>query len=148
MAFAKIYIGDSQTMAAEAGVLGTPFIRFNDFVGRIGYLNELENKYKLGFGIRPSEPEKLFSMISYLLDLKSTHEVFLKRRIEMLKDKIDYNRFLNWYIEKYPLSKSIMTQNPAYQMNFASVPRIEIGIKKPVEQSEKNPLKVITLNQA
>ena len=33
MSFASIYIGDSQTMAAEAGVLGTPFIRFNDFVG-------------------------------------------------------------------------------------------------------------------
>jgi len=38
MAFASLYIGDSQTMAAEAGVLGVPFVRFNDFVGRIGYL--------------------------------------------------------------------------------------------------------------
>ena len=35
MAFADLYIGDSQTTAAEAGVLGIPFIRFNDFVGRI-----------------------------------------------------------------------------------------------------------------
>ena len=34
MAFASLYIGDSQTMAAEAGVLGVPFVRFNDFVGR------------------------------------------------------------------------------------------------------------------
>ena len=42
MAFASLYIGDSQTMAAEAGVLGVPFVRFNDFVGRIGYLRELE----------------------------------------------------------------------------------------------------------
>ena len=52
MAHAKFYIGDSQTMAAESGVLGIPFIRFNDFVGRISYLEELENKYKLGFGIK------------------------------------------------------------------------------------------------
>lgn len=42
MAFASLYIGDSQTMAAEAGVLGTPFVRFNDFVGRLSYLHELE----------------------------------------------------------------------------------------------------------
>ena len=39
MAHASLYIGDSQTMAAEAGVLGVPFIRCNDFVGRIGYLD-------------------------------------------------------------------------------------------------------------
>ena len=45
MAFASLYIGDSQTMAAESGVLGVPFVRFNGFVGRLGYLNELENKY-------------------------------------------------------------------------------------------------------
>ena len=42
MAFASLYIGDSQTMAAEAGVLGVPFVRFNDFVGRLSYLHELE----------------------------------------------------------------------------------------------------------
>lgn len=35
MAFASLYIGDSQTMAAEAGVVGTPFVRLNDFVGTI-----------------------------------------------------------------------------------------------------------------
>ena len=52
MAFAKMYIGDSQTMAAEAGVLGTPFVRFNDFVGRIGYLRELEDVYNLGYGVK------------------------------------------------------------------------------------------------
>ena len=52
MAFASLYIGDSQTMAAEAGVLGVPFVRFNDFVGRIGYLRELEDVYELGYGIK------------------------------------------------------------------------------------------------
>ena len=52
MVFASIYIGDSQTMAAESGVLGVPFIRFNDFVGKIGYLRDLEDNYKLGFGIK------------------------------------------------------------------------------------------------
>ena len=51
MVFASLYIGDSQTMSAEAGVLGVPFVRFNDFVGRIGYLRELEDTYELGYGI-------------------------------------------------------------------------------------------------
>ena len=34
--FADIFISDSQTMTAEAAVLGTPSIRYNDFVGRLG----------------------------------------------------------------------------------------------------------------
>ena len=54
MAFASLYIGDSQTMAAEAGFLGVPFVRFNDFVGSIGYLRELEDVYELGYGIHAS----------------------------------------------------------------------------------------------
>jgi predicted glycosyltransferase len=33
-----LYIGDSQTMAAEAAVLGIPSIRFNSFVGKLVYL--------------------------------------------------------------------------------------------------------------
>ena len=58
MAFASLYIGDSQTMAAEAGVLGVPFVRFNDFVGRIGSLRELEDVYRLGFGVHASPLER------------------------------------------------------------------------------------------
>ncbi len=48
--YADLYIGDSQTIAAEKAVLGTPALRFNDFVGKIGYLEELEHKYGLTFG--------------------------------------------------------------------------------------------------
>jgi predicted glycosyltransferase len=33
MYFSQIYIGDSQSMATEATLLGTPSIRFNTFVG-------------------------------------------------------------------------------------------------------------------
>ena len=51
MVFSSLYFGDSQTMAAEAWVLGVPFVRFNDFVGRTGYLRELEDVYELGYGI-------------------------------------------------------------------------------------------------
>ena len=41
--FAEMFIGDSQTMAAEAAVLGTPSLRFSDFTGKLNYLNELES---------------------------------------------------------------------------------------------------------
>jgi predicted glycosyltransferase len=118
MAFASLYIGDSQTMAAEAGVLGVPFVRFNDFVGRLGYLRELEEDYKLGFGIKTNETERLYAVISELVAMPDRHEVFRQRRQKMLSEKIDYAQFLTWFIENYPESKQIMKENPDYQYKF------------------------------
>lgn len=118
MHFAQMYIGDSQTMAAEAAVLGTPSLRFNDFVGRLGYLEELEHVYGLTCGVKPSEPEKLFEKIDeYLAQSKLKEDWQLKRQI-MLKDKIDTTKFFIWFLENYPNSAKIMRENPEYQYNF------------------------------
>lgn len=118
MAFASIVIADSQTMSAESGILGTPFIRFNDFAGKIGYLRELEDVYQLGFGIRTNEVEKLYSAIDTLLNMPNREDIFQKRREKMLSEKIDVTAFFTWFIENYPESKKTMLQNPDYQFNF------------------------------
>lgn len=123
MAFASLYIGDSQTMAAEAGVLGTPFVRYNDFVGRIGYLDELEDPqtkqyvdylhldhhYNLGVGIRASEEgskERLYATVERMVALtpEERTRIYGERREKMLSEKIDYAKFLTWFIENYPSS--------------------------------------------
>ena len=124
MAFASLYIGDSQTMAAEAGVLGVPFVRFNDFVGRIGYLRELEDVYELGYGIhatplasdspirradgsaQPSGVEELHKRVEQLVAMPSEERraTFQSRREKMLSDKIDCAKFLTYFIEQYPQS--------------------------------------------
>lgn len=118
MAFADLYVGDSQTMAAEAGVLGVPFVRFNSFVGRIGYLRELEDTYQLGYGILPDEKEKLYQTIEKLIAMTDRKEVYQQRRQQMLAEKIDYAKFMTWFIEQYPESKNIMRDNPSYQYSF------------------------------
>lgn len=118
MAFAQLYIGDSQTMAAESGVLGVPFVRFNDFVGKIGYLRELEDVYHLGYGIKTDEVERLYNTVDDLLSMPNRVEVFQERRQKMLSEKIDYAQFLTWFIENYPESKQIMKENPDYQYRF------------------------------
>lgn len=118
MAFASLYIGDSQTMAAEAGVLGTPFVRFNDFVGRLSYLNELENDYQLGFGHKTNDIEGFYASIQRWLDMPDRKSVCAKRRQKMLAEKIDYAHFLTWFIEQYPQSVRIMKENPDYQLRF------------------------------
>lgn len=109
MAFASLYIGDSQTMAAEAGVLGVPFVRFNDFVGRIGYLRELEDVYELGYGIKASAEgsvERLCNRVQELvaMDAEKRRTVFQERRERMLNEKIDCAKFLTYFIENYPQS--------------------------------------------
>ena len=116
--FADMYIGDSQTMAAEAAVLGTPSLRFNDFVGKLEYLEELEHKYGLTYGIKTSEPEKLYEKIKKILSIPNLKEVWQKRRKKMLSEKINVTDFMVWFIENYPKSKEVMQRNPDYQFKF------------------------------
>jgi uncharacterized protein len=118
LTFATIYIGDSQTMAAEAATLGTPSIRFNDFVGKLGYLEELEHKYGLTYGIKTSDADKLLQKIDELLAITNLKVEWQRRRKKMLSDKIDVTAFFVWFVENYPLSLKIMKDNPNYQFNF------------------------------
>ncbi len=118
LAFASLFIGDSQTMAAEAGVLGTPFVRFNDFVGRLSYLDELENVYHLGNGHVTSDVDGFFDSIHHWLDTPDRKTICAERRQRMLADKIDFARFLTWFLEEYPDSKRIMFDTPDFQFRF------------------------------
>lgn len=106
MAFATLYIGDSQSMANEAAMLGVPSLRFNDFVGekKIGVMEEMENVYGLTYGISSHEPKKLYAKIEELLAMPNLREEFQKRRQKMLSEKIDVTAFLTWFIENYPQS--------------------------------------------
>ena len=97
--FASMYIGDSQTMAAEAAVLGTPSIRFNDFVGKLGYLEELEHQYHLTIGIPTHQPELLLAKIDELLANPSLQSIFQQRKEEMLKNCEDVaNLWFNYLL--------------------------------------------------
>ncbi len=120
IAFASLYIGDSQTMAAEAGVLGTPFVRVNDFVGRIGYLAEIEDTYELGFGIKPNQSEQLLETVRELVSTENIKEIFSIRKDKMLEEKIDVAQFMTWFVENYPESVKTMQEDPEYQYRFRS----------------------------
>lgn len=118
LAFAKLYIGDSQSMAVEAAMLGTPSLRFNDFAGKIGVLEELEHKYELTCAIPSSNPQRLYDKVEEWLADSDLKEVFQARHQRMLSDKIDVTAFFTWFIENYPESRKIMMANPEYQWRF------------------------------
>jgi predicted glycosyltransferase len=118
LSFAQFLISDSQTMSAEAGVLGTPYIRFNDFVDKISYLAELENTYKLGVGIKTKDKEKLFTQVENFLNNKNLKEEWALKRKKMLDDKIDLTAFMVWLFENYPKSIDMFNVNPHLQNQF------------------------------
>lgn len=88
LAFAEFFVGDSQTMAAEAAVLGTPALRLNDFAGRVSYLAELE-RYGLAFSFRPGEEHLLIKKLDSMLCNPSLADEFKLKKEKMLVDKID-----------------------------------------------------------
>jgi len=101
LAFASMLIGDSQTMCAESGLLGTPFIRFNDFVGKIGYLNEIENEYLLGFGIETKYPEKVIEKAKEIIKMPNVKEEWQKRKDRIFSEKVDTTEFYtNLFIQQ------------------------------------------------
>lgn len=93
MAFSQMYIGDSQTMAAEAAVLGIPSIRFNDFVGKLSYLEELEHKFQVTKGISAGNPEELLTYIEFLLSQRELLSDWQRKRNIMLNETIDVVEF-------------------------------------------------------
>lgn len=99
MAFATLYIGDSQSMAVEAAMLGTPSIRFNDFAGKIGVLEELEKKYQLTIGIPSDEPLRLYKTVEELVSNNNLCGIYHDRRAKMLEEKIDVTTFFTQFIE-------------------------------------------------
>jgi predicted glycosyltransferase len=116
--YARLLVGDSQTMTTEAALLGTPVIRSNSFVGEndMGNFIELEKKYGLIYNI-PDPRDASRKAIDILRDaqFKSSLE---RNRAAMLKEKIDVNRFMIWFVEEYPESFFELQQNPDLQYRF------------------------------
>jgi len=102
--YATMFIGDSQTMASEAAVLGTPSIRCNTFVRRISYLDEQEDEYGLTYGFKPENFDNLLMKIEELLNTESLKTGWQEKRAKMLMDKIDFTQFLCNFVERYPES--------------------------------------------
>ncbi|MCH7973580.1 MAG: DUF354 domain-containing protein [Bacteroidetes bacterium] len=94
LAYSDLFISDSQSMTVEAAMLGTSSIRFNTFVGKISVLNELEQKYKLTFGISNEYPELLIKKVEQLLNQENLKKEFIDRRNQMLLDKISLTDFM------------------------------------------------------
>jgi len=90
LAFASLCVGDSQTLIAEAAVLGVPNLRCNSFVGRLAYLEELEKKWGLTRGIAVKEADTLIAVATeWLTRLPELKREMQQRRGRMLAASVD-----------------------------------------------------------
>jgi predicted glycosyltransferase len=99
MAFAKIFIGDSQSMNVEAAILGVPSLRINSFADRCSILQELENKYQLTYAYFPNQEKEIFKKINLWLSDENLRSKWEQKRQQMLNDKIDVTAWMVDYIE-------------------------------------------------
>ena len=116
--YADLLVADSQSMCHEAALMGTPSIRFNDFVGKIGVLNELEKKHNLAIGIKPGSPEELMEKIEEIISNVEYKNMLRKKAKQINSNSINLTAFAVWFIENYPSSFQILQNNPEYQENF------------------------------
>lgn len=116
--YAHLFVGDSQTMTTESGIIGTPAIRCNSFVGEndMGNFIELENKYGLIFNY--GHPGKAIDKAIDIINTRGLKSQWFEKRKKLLSDKINITQFMVWLIENYPKSCLEIKNNPGIQYSF------------------------------
>ena len=61
-----------------------------------------EVHYSLGYGHKTADVEGFFASIERWLAMPDRKAVCAERREKMLSEKVDYAKFLTWFIENYP----------------------------------------------
>ena len=97
LAHAALVVGDSQTVAAEAAVLGIPNLRVSSFSGRLPYLNELEHRYRLTRSFRPEKERDLLEALPSPRQLDALRQSYRERSRKLWQDKIN---LVDWYVER------------------------------------------------
>jgi len=118
LSFAKLVVADTQTMVTEAGILGTPAIRCNSFVGKNDMANftELEKKYELIFNYRNAN-DAIQKAIELVQDPDTNKKWENKKKI-LFNENINLTAFMIWFIEHFPKSYIEMKENPKIQNKF------------------------------
>ena len=98
MAFTRLYIGESATMASECAVLGTPAI-YAAMTGR-GYTDEQEHRFGLVKNVAHLEWKSVKSAIDDMLSQGPSF--YAQKRKKLLEEKTDVANFVAELVETYP----------------------------------------------
>jgi len=112
--YATLLFGESGAMTAECAILGTPAFYVNR--KKLGFINELENKYKLVYNY--DDYNQAIKKAVQLISQNNLKSEWKRKADFMLKTNINVTNFLVWFIEEYPQSATIMKSNPDFQFKF------------------------------
>jgi len=96
LAFADVYVGDSATMATEAGVLGTPSVRFDAFGASMGNFDALADYGLVESTTDASEAAE--AAVALAAD-PDAGDRWRRRRQQLLAEKIDVTAFVTDVVE-------------------------------------------------
>lgn len=99
MAFARLIVGESATMASEGAVLGTPAI-FVSPTGR-GYTDVQEKTYGLVFNFEDSDQDATLDKVKTLIERPHPGNHWQKKRQRLLEDSIDVTGWLVSLVEYF-----------------------------------------------
>jgi predicted glycosyltransferase len=100
-AFARLYFGESATMASECAMLGTPAIFVS--TSKRGYIDELQTRYDMvySFNDRHTGQEQALAKARELLENPDTPAQWRSKRERMLSELIDVTEFITRIVPQY-----------------------------------------------
>ena len=107
-------------MSSEAAVLGVPSFRLNDFIGKIGVMDEKDDVYKLSKSYKTTEFSELLKDLESSLKGDDFSLKIKENQKKMLSEKVDLTSFMIWLLENYPDSIKTIEKSPSYQQKFIS----------------------------
>jgi predicted glycosyltransferase len=113
--YASLFITDTQTMATEAALLGTPTIRSDAFVGDcdVGAFIELEGEFQLLFNLTTAA--EVAAKAAQLIQDPHAKDDWQKKRDRLLERKLDMAALMVSLIEGYPASVARLKAASAYR---------------------------------
>jgi predicted glycosyltransferase len=108
LAAARLVVCDSQTVATESAILGTPAIRCNSFVGENDMSNFIDLEKNYGLIYNCPDANSAIQKAVKLMENPDLKNEWAEKRAKLLEKKIDFTSFLVWFVEHYPQSVAEM----------------------------------------
>ena len=113
IARAQLVISEGATVASEAALLGTPALYH---YMRFGYLDELENKYKL---LQYCDTTEDLVQKSAAIVANAASRIEHQEKLSVFfSSKMNVREFMVWYCQQWPESKLKMQMAPASDFGF------------------------------
>jgi predicted glycosyltransferase len=103
-AFARLFFGESATMASECGMLGTPAIFLS--TSRRGYIDEQQNRYDMVYSFNDPDTGQAQALAKAreLLEDPATPDIWQAKREKMLAELIDVTAFIDETVRRFARS--------------------------------------------